>query len=136
MTIFEDEVLEMCFRSVQLRCFDNKDLTGIKVIRWNNRKDESYYHSDYQEIYIDKEYKGCHGETIVRDMIHELMHYVYRRTKHCKKWRKLEQLYNELYELIDLKTCYYIRANEELVKKITATRKKIKRIERNFKPTW
>ena len=35
MTIFEDEVLEMCFRSVQLRCFDNKDLSKIKVVRWS-----------------------------------------------------------------------------------------------------
>ena len=60
MTIFEDEILEMCFRSVQLCCFADKDLSKIKLVRWNTRKDESYYHPDHQEIYIDKDYKGGH----------------------------------------------------------------------------
>ena len=125
MTIFEDEFLEMCFRSIQLRCFANKDLSRIKVVRWSTSlgRYEGRYFDEYEEIHIDRDQYNDRNE-LVDTMIHELMHYVYRRTKHCKKWRKLEHLYNELHRCIDDKA--YRKS----------MKRKIKCIERNFRPTW
>ena len=91
---FEDETLQQLFFEVVETCFYDKErLQWITEVKWVYRW-TSIYNRSFGIIGIKKRKKN--RAWVERDMIHEIMHEVYRRLKHGEMYELLEEKYINL----------------------------------------